>query len=408
MKAIIHGKLVFPEEIREGILLTEGDRILRILAADREDLIPAGADTVDAQGLFVGPGFIDEHLHGYSQYGEDFDILRDLESVAKAHLKHGTTTMTPSPSYSLRLGGYLDVIRQAKELMRQNEEARADGKAGTAGRNTVAGIHLEGPYINPHMGAGRKFAWKYSDEVFEQLFAEADGCVLHCTYAPEMPWAENVERILQKHGVVMDIGHTDAGPADMERAVAAGVSIVTHLFDGMGNYRGMHASDFTGDPQDCVSDVALGIPGLYYELICDSRGAHVTKHSRRLARRAAGEDHIILISDATCWNRRDIDPADFPEDDLRSAVDLNVTNAGVLFGSRLTVSQCAKNYRASTGAGIREAFKAASTNAAKALGLYGRVGSLEAGKQADLVFVDEDFTVKKVMFAGELLPEVRE
>lgn len=392
MKAVINGKLVFPEEIREGILLTEGDKILRVLTEDSAALIPEGAEIIDARGLFVGPGFLDEHVHGYSQYGEDFDILRDLKSVAEAHRKHGTTTMTPSPSYSLRLGGYLDVIRQAKELI---------------GNSGIAGIHLEGPYINPHMGAGRKFAWKYSDEVFERLFEEAEGHVLHCTYAPEMPWARSVERILQKYGVVMDIGHTEAGPEDIERAVAAGATIVTHLFDGTGNRQGMHAFDFTGDAQDGVSGVTLGIPGLYYELICDSRGAHVTKYSQRLARRVAGEDRIILISDATCWNRRDVDPSAYPEDDLRSAADLNVTGAGVLFGSRLTVSQCAKNYRLATGAGIRETFKAASTNAARALGLFGKVGSLEAGKQADLVFVDEDFTVENVMFAGELLPEVR-
>ncbi len=408
MKAIIHGKLVFPEEIREGILLTEGDKILRVLQKDRADLIPAGAEIIDAQGLYVGPGFIDEHVHGYSRGGEDFDILRDLRSVAAAHLKHGTTTITPSPSYSLRLGGYLDVIRQAKELYRENEAASLRGETGPQQRNSIAGIHLEGPFINPHMGAGRKFAWKYSDEVFEQLFEEACGLVRHCTYAPEMPWAGDVERILQKHGVVMDIGHTDAGPADIERAVEAGVTIVTHLFDGMGNYQGMHAFDFTGDPQDCVSDVVLGIPGLYYELVCDSRGAHVTKHSQRLARRVAGEDRIILVSDCTCWNRRDVDPSAYPPEDLRSAEDLNVTGAGVLFGSRLTVSECAKNYRAATGAGVRETFKAASTNAAKALGLYGRVGSIEAGKQADLVFVDEDFNVKRVIFAGAMLPEAKE
>lgn len=392
MKAVINGKLVFPEEIREGTLLMEGDRITGILPAG--SALPEQAETVDAAGLFVGPGLVDEHVHGYSRYGEDFDILRDLEQVALAHLKHGTTTMTPSPSYSLRMDGYLDVIGQAVRLIER-------------GGSTVAGIHLEGPYINPHMGAGRKYAWKYDDERFERLFTEAKGHVLHCTYAPEMPWAEQVERMIRRYGAVMDIGHTEAGPEDIARSASAGLSIITHLFDGMGNYRGMHAFDFTGDPQDCVSDIVLGIPGLYYELICDSRYAHTTASSQKLAYRVAGEDHIILVSDCTCYNRRDFDPAEFPEEDLRSAPDLNINHNGDLFGSRLTVRECAANFKKTLGIGIRETFLCASTNAARALGLYDRIGSIHPGKRADLVFTDEAFTLKQVIFGGSVLPEIR-
>lgn len=392
---ITNAKLVFPGEVREGTLLLEGDRIKEVRSGAGASLsdLPEGAEIIDAGGLYVGPGLIDEHVHGYSAYGEDFDIIHDVKAVAEAHLKHGTTTLTPSPSYSLRLGSYLDVISQVKALLKE-------------GNTSVAGVHLEGPYINPHMGAGRKYAWKYSDEVFERLFTEAEGCVLHCTYAPEMPWAPSVEKILQKYGTVMDIGHTQAGPGEIHRAVEAGVSIVTHLFDGTGHWQGMHAFDFTGDPQDCVSDVVLSIPGLYYELICDSRYAHTTKTSRQLAWRVAGEDHIILISDCTCYNRRDFDPADFPPEDLRSATDLNVNHDGNLFGSRLTVAQCAANFKKTTGIDVRQTFLCASTNAARALHLEDR-GELAPGKLADLVFVDEDFIVKEVIFRGSQLSEVR-
>lgn len=392
MKAVINGKLVFPEEIREGTLTIAEDRITGILPAG--SALPAEAEIIDAEGLFVGPGLVDEHVHGYSRYGENFDILHDLNGAAQAHLKHGTTAMTPSPSYSLRLDGYLNIIAQAVGLIER-------------GNSPVAGIHLEGPYINPHMGAGRKYAWKYSDEIFEKLFTAAGGHVLHCTYAPEMPWAPAVEQMIRRFGAVMDIGHTEAGPEDIARSAEAGLSIVTHLFDGMGNSRGMHAFDFTGDPQDCVSDIVLGIPGLYYELICDSRYAHTTASSQKLAYRVAGEDHIILVSDCTCYNRRDLDPSEFPEEDLRSARDLNINQSGALFGSRLTVRECAMNFKKTTGIGIRETFKCASTNAAKALHLYGRIGSVHPGKRADLVFTDEEFVLKKVIFGGNVLPEIR-
>ena len=400
MKAVINGKLVFPEEIREGTLLLEGETIREVrpaaagTGAAQAAELPPGTEIIDAGGLYVGPGLIDEHVHGYSAYGEDFDIIRNVKSVAEAHLKHGTTTLIPSPSYSLRLGAYLEVIRQVKELLAE-------------GGSSVAGVHLEGPYINPHMGAGRKYAWKYSDEIFEKLFAEAGGCVTHCTYAPEMPWAVQVEAMLKKYGVTMAVGHTQAGPEDIRRAVDAGARIVTHLFDGTGHWQGVHAFDFTGDPQDCVSDIVLSIPAFYYELICDSRYAHTTKTSQQLAWRVAGEKKIILISDCTCYNRRDFDPADFPPEDLRSATDLNINHEGSLFGSRLTVAQCAVNFRKSTGADIRQTFRCASTNAAEALGLDGTVGSVLPGRRADLVFADADFRIKRVLFRGEMLPEVR-
>ena len=390
MKAIINGKIVLPERIIDGTVLTDGEMITAV----GDVAVPDDAEVIDAGGLYVGPGLIDQHVHGYHQFGEGFDIIDNTRAVADAHLKHGVTSITPSPSYSLRMERYLEIIRQCNEAIEE-------------GHNSIVGIHLEGPYINPRMGAGRKYAWKYSDEAFTRLFEESRGNVRHCTYAPEMPFAENVEDIINRYGAVMDIGHTMADPESIYRSARKGLKIVTHLFDATGNWQGIHASDMTGDPQDGVSYVTLGIPDLYYEIISDSRGIHVTAPSQRLALKCAGEDRIILVSDCTYHKRADQNPEEYPDSDLRSAQDINVSREGRLFGSRLTVADCAANFMKATGADIRVVFKCAASNSACALGLDDRIGSIAPGKKANIVFADETFKIKTVIFEGERIPEVR-
>lgn len=375
MKAVINAKLVFPDKVTEGSLLIEGEHI----TAAGNINVPDDAEIIDAGGLFVGPGLIDEHVHGFHKNGEGHDIIDDVEGTARAHLMCGTTSILPSPSYSLRMERFLSIIDQCNTLIEK-------------GDSSVIGIHLEGPYINYRMGAGRKYAWKYSDEAFERLFLAGGKNVLMCTYAPEMDYAEAVEDMIKKYDVVPAIGHTMADPASIYRAADNGLKIITHLFDATGNYKGIKAFDMTGDPQDGVSYVALSIPGLYYEIISDRDCIHVTAPSQRLALRCAGEDHIILVSDCTFHKRA--------EDNGR---DVNINESGSLFGSKLTAADCAKNFKRVTGIDVRQTFKCASTNAAKALRIFDRVGSIDEGKLANLVFVDEDFDVKHIVFRGNLL-----
>ncbi len=389
MKAIINGKLVFPDRICEGVLLIDNGKII---ASGENVVVPEGAEIIDAKGLYVGPGLLDQHLHGYSSCGERIDVIHDTKGVAERHLKHGTTTITPSVAYSCTKEDALKIIEQCVELSEDRN-------------STVAGIHFEGPFINASKGANSHLAWEYSDEVCDMVFSAAKGHALHCTYAPEMPWAQRVEDMLEKYGIRAAIGHTTSDPENIYRAVKKGATIVTHLFDAMGNYRD-NPAETTGDPQDCVSDIVLSIPGLYYELICDSRCVHVTAVSQRQTLRAGGEDYVICLSDCT-GRAAVLNRGDFPPEDPRSAEDLNWNLLGQLSGSSLTTAMSVKNFKRTTGCDIRVAFKCGSTNSAKALGLYDRVGSIEGGRDANIIFVDEDFNVKEVYFLGEKVEDIR-
>ena len=390
MKAIINGKLVFPDRIEDGVVLIEKDKII---ASGKNVAVPSSAEIIDAKGLYVGPGLFDQHLHGYSSCGERIDVIHDTKGVAERHLKHGTTTMTPSVAYSCNMEDSLKIVEQCVELSEDRN-------------STVAGIHFEGPYINATKGANSHLAWKYSDEASDILFSAAKGHALHCTYAPEMPWAEKVEEYIEKYNMIPDIGHTSADPDSIYRAVDKGARIVTHLYDAMGNCRD-DAALVTGDPQDCVSDIVLSIPGLYYELICDSRAIHVTEVSQRQTLRAGGEDYVICISDCT-GRAAVLNRGDFPPEDPRSAEDLNWNLLGQLSGSSLTAAMSVQNFMRSTGCDIRVAFKCGATNSAKALGLFDTLGSIDAGKDANIIFVDEDFKVHDVYFLGERVEDVRQ
>jgi N-acetylglucosamine-6-phosphate deacetylase len=237
-------------------------------------------------------------------------------------------------------------------------------------------------------------------EAYEELFDEARGIIRQCAYAPERPGAPDIEEFedfLSKRGITMAVGHTEMSPPELNRAVSKGASIVTHLFDAMGCWRGNESISCTGVIQETAAEVALAKKGLYYELICDSLGVHVKPANLRLAYRAAGIDNLIIITDSTIQEHR---PEDYPPWDMRSAKDLNFNHLQQLSGSRLTMEMSAQNFRRFTGASVAEVFAAASRNPAKAVGIYDKVGSLEAGKEANFIFCDENIAVRSIYLRG--------
>ena len=387
MKAIINGKLVFPERIIEGNILIEDEKIV---AAGRFD-VPEDAEIIDAKGLYVGPGLIDQHSHGYQQVYEAHSAKTEPREAALGHLKHGTTSYMPSSSYGESMEKHLKMIERCKDAIDNDPDT------------SIIGIHLEGPFINRGYGSLSDTIMDYSDEAAEMIYSAAEGYALQCTYAPENPYGPNVEACLRKHHILPAIGHSDASPSDVERAVAYGAKIITHTFDATGNFMGIiESAKLTQHPQQCLSDICLSIPGLYYELICDQNGMHVTDTNINLAYRAAGEDHIILITDAV------VELSDGMGKNADPNADVSYDRRGILTGSRLTLAKAVRNFRKATGADIRISFKCASTNSAKALGLDDKIGSIEAGKFANIIFVDEDFHVKKVIFKGKEISEIRD
>ena len=386
MKAFVNAKLVFPDKIQEGTILVENGKIL----ASGDVLVPQNAEVIDLKGQYVGPGLFDIHNHGYMKVrtGEAYMATDAVADMARCHLRSGTTSITPSLAFSNTFEQYESCVAGCKKAMAE-------------GNTTIVGIHYEGPFINTKYGAKSTLGWTYSKELCQKILDMGGDDILHCTYAPEMDFAEELEDELARRGIVMDLGHTAMTAEHCQRAVSKGAKNVTHLFDAMGCHKDPPGSLAI---QESSSLAALATPGLYYELICDSRGVHVKPHAMRLALRTAGEDAIILVSDATAWATYH-DPSKYPPEDWRSAEDLNCNDWGQLSGSRLRLSDSCRNFMHYTGVDVRVAFKCASTNPAKLLNLDHKIGSILPGRDANLLVVDENFKVQDVYFRGELVQE---
>ena len=384
MRAIVHAKVVLPDRVLEnGTVLINGQKI-QAVGTDIE--LPAGTEVVDAAGCYVGPGFVDIHIHGSGIEKKRWPD--DPESVAQYHLRHGTTAINACLGYSTPKQ---ELIAQTKMIQSLIDSGKLP---------SVYGVGFEGPYINPHEGANTEKNDRCGpdEDEYTQLYEACRGHVLQWMYAPEMDRDGRFGDFLRDHNVVTAVGHTEASPAQIRAAVDKGATIATHLFDAMGCWRGTDSINETGIIQDTAADGCLICPELTYEIIPDSRGVHVKPANMKLTYMLAGPHRVAIITDCTTIN---YDPADYPPEDKHSAPDLNYNENGELSGSVLTMDRAFRNFMKHTGSSVIDTFLMAATTPAKAVRIDRVTGSVVPGKYADLVIMDSEFNLKQTIFHGE-------
>ena len=380
MVCIHNAKVVLETGILwDGVVLLEGDRI--VAAGERRDVeIPAGCEMIDAEGAYVGPGFVDIHVHGGNGHMFDAEPLQ----AAEHFLKNGETTILATLYYNLSKEGFLDSIKKVQEAM-------AAGGAGSA----IAGIYMEGPYMNPKFGAmPERNKWKgaIAEEAYEEVVDTVGTDAYVWSVAPER---EGIEEFVKYAGkvnphAVFAVGHSEATPAQVRKMKRYGLRIQTHCMDATGNYSEWVGTRGAGPDEACLTD-----PDMYAELICDSGAVHVNKDLINLIVRTKGVDKVILITDSFV--------SDLPAPEkLKHITDLIFDENCWLSGSKLTMNVACRNIMSHTNCGIAQAFLMASRNPARAIGLEDEIGTIEAGKRADLVFVDDVFNVKKVILGGKV------
>lgn len=384
MKAIIHAKAVTPGGILDDavILVKNGD----ILAVGKDLDIPADARILDAEGMWVGPGFVDIHLHGDGTDARWED--ENCRQVAAYHLRHGSTTMIAYLPYTLPKTELLEATLRVQKLLDEGEMPN------------VWAVGFEGPFINPKQGASSEKCGRTGTdpEEYIPLYEACHGKIGQWMYAPEMDVNGQFGDFLRRKGVTAAIGHTQASPAQIRDAVDRGATLVTHLFDAMGCHLGNESVNVTGIIQETAADGCLVCPELTYEIIPDSLGIHVKPTNMKFVYQFAGPRRICIITDCTECN---YDPADYPKEHFRSTVDLNFNEAHELSGSRLTMDQAFRNFGKHTGAGIEDLFLMAATTPANKIGIGHLTGTLTPGKWANMVFLDQNLQLKKVILRGE-------
>ncbi|MFE4454882.1 N-acetylglucosamine-6-phosphate deacetylase [Streptomyces sp. NPDC056796] len=359
--------------VENGRVIIEGTRIAGSTSEDTR--------TVDLSGHWVVPGFVDIHNHGGGGASFATGTAEDVLAGARAHRAHGTTTVVAST-----VTGEMDFLaRQAgmlSELVEQGE---------------LAGIHFEGPFISPcRKGAHSEELLRDPDpSEVRKLLEAARGTARMVTLATELPGGIDSVRLLAEHGVIAAVGHTDATYEQTVEAIDAGATVATHLYNAMPAI-GHRAP---GPVAALLEDERVTV-----ELIND--GTHLHPAALELAYHHAGSDRVALITDAMDAagagdGRYQLGPLAV---EVRDGV-ARLVEGGSIAGSTLTLDTAFRRAVTVDRIPVEDVVRSISANPARLLGLYDRVGSLDPGKDADLVVLDADFTLKGVMRRGEWIVE---
>lgn len=359
----------------DGAILIEDEKIVQVgYEREMKDII--GAELIDARGAYVGPGFVDIHVHG----GGGFDTCMDAPKAAEFFLGHGETSILATPDYSLNFKELMEAIYMAKDGMKLVR--------------TIKGLYLEGPFTNPMYGAcADQNPWRRTIAA-EEFCALVDAAGLDAkvwTIAPErgdvMPFLEYARKVNPE--VVFALGHSEATPMQIRALGKYRPKIQTHSMNATGRIEVPGGTRGYGPDEYCLKE-----DDMYAELISDSCGIHVHPEMQQLLLHSKGFQRIILITDST----NDNEPV--PEQ-FKHVKDLNFDHNGGLSGSKLTMDLACKNIMMHTNCGIAQAFIMASTTPARVLGMDNEIGSIEIGKQADLVFVNDRFEIQRVVCSGK-------
>lgn len=382
--AIIRGKLITPDQvISEGDILIQSGRINE-LGDSGTIQIPADLLTIDAKGMMVVPGFIDAHTHG--AIGHDYmDSTPDeIREMLRWVVSTGVTTLLPT----LASAPFMEQI----EMITRLREVIESQKAGEA---TIAGIHLEGPYISlEKRGAQPEKAIRAPsiDEMSELIEVSGNNIRL-VTLAPELKGAIELIEFLVNKGIIVSAGHSNANVDQMREAEKAGLTRGAHLYNGM--------SAFTHRNPGIVGAI-LTSDKIYAELTVD--GIHVDPVAAEVALRAKGSDKVTLVTDS--MQATGLGDGMYLRPGNRKVIVENGAarlESGNLAGSILTMDRAVRNAVNMLHLSLPAAVSMASQVAATSLGLGEHKGRLDRGMDADVVLLRQDLEVDTAIVMGDVV-----
>jgi N-acetylglucosamine-6-phosphate deacetylase len=355
--------------VKDGQLTVDGTRIT--------GTTPGNAQVINVKDHWLVPGFVDLHNHGGGGASFTSGTVEEVLRGVHTHRLHGTTTLVAST-----VTGDMDFLAQRAGLLSELAE-----------QGEIAGIHFEGPFISPcRKGAHSEALLRDPDPAeVRKLVDAARGRATMVTLATELPGGIDSVRLLAEHGVIAAIGHTDATYEQTVEAIEAGATVATHLFNAMPTLG--HRDP--GPVAALLEDERITV-----ELIND--GTHLHPAALELAFHHAGADRVAFITDA-------MDAAGFGDGRyMLGPLEVEVADGvarlvqgGSIAGSTLTLDRAFQRAVTVDRLPVEDVVAALSANPARLLGRYDTIGSLEPGKDADLVLLDADFALKGVMRRGE-------
>ena len=376
MKAIVNGKIILEDKIIEGYALLLSDVIEAVIPKDK---LPENAEIIDAKGGYIAPGLIDLHIHGY--LGRDVcDGDEDsMKTISKGLLANGVTGYLPTT-----MTVDMKVIRKSLEVCRSlmNESKSWDGSA-------ILGVHAEGPFISE----GKKGAQdaKYILKPDASFVKEYSDVIKIITLAPETDEKDfsAIREICKDTDVTVSMGHTSADYDTAMASTRAGVRHATHLFNAM-TPLAHRAPGVVGAALN--SDVSC-------ELIVDT--FHVSAALYDMLFKLKGRK-LCFITD--CLPAGGLPYGEYTLGGAKIVYRDIVCRLedGTVAGSVLHLNEGVWNAFTNSSIPLHECVNCASLNPATVLGIADRKGSIEVGKDADVIITDGNFKVMKTIIAGEV------
>jgi len=371
------GDVVTPQGLQRGIDVRLDDGSISRVGPG---LSSADARVIEARGLVVAPGLIDIHVHGAGGAMCESGDATQVETISATLARCGVTGFLPT------------IATLPPEALRRAVRAVAD-TAGHESGARILGIHLEGPYLNPHCAGAQSVAAMRppSIEEFDALYELSGGLIRLVTVAPEIDGCLPFIRAVRARGVIVAAGHSNATQAEMEMAIAAGVTHVTHLFNAM---RPLHHRE------PGILGVALANDRLSAELIGD--GQHVSEAAVDIALRCKPAANLVLVSDAVgALGCPDGDCELFGVQCRITAGTVRFKSTGQLAGSCMALDGAVRNLRRwRPQLALHDLLHMASWAPAKVVGLDRQRGSIEPGKEADLVLLNSGLEVDLTFSRG--------
>lgn len=385
---IYNGIILTPHRlIKGGCVLIAAGKIVEV-SADNIDF--EGAELIDAKGMYISPGFIDIHVHGGG--GHDFmdNTLEAFLGIAETHAKYGTTAMTPTTLSCEKadLLKTLDLYTEADQL-------------NTAGARFI-GMHIEGPYFSM-LQKGAQDPRYIRDPVVEEYeeILSYSSIIKRWSAAPELKGALEFGDFLRNKGVLAAIAHTDAIYEEVLAAYERGFTHATHFYSCMSGVSRRNAYRYAG-----VVESAYLLDGMSVEIIAD--GVHLPPALLKLVYKIKGAEKTALITDAMRAAGMPPGPSILGSlrDGLPVIVEDNVaklTDRSAFAGSVATADRLVRNMVTLADVPLLEAVKMISATPAEIMKVDAFTGSLQTGKDADVVIFDQDIEIFTTMVKGKVV-----
>lgn len=369
-----------------SVIVSDDGRLLYVGEASRAP--QSNGECIDAKDKIIAPGFIDIHVHGGKGVAFGMgDLAEGLSTYSKRVVSSGVT-------------GFLCTITgpNADAIYQLIESYVPLFEKGVSGADAL-GFHLEGPFLNPQKKGAFNPSWLRMPDVAEaeNYLKLGKGWVKQMTLAPELPLATEIAAYYRKAGVVTALGHSNTDYDTASAALRGDFTHVTHTFNAQSNFS-HRAPGVMGAVM--ASDRITG------ELIGD--GVHAHPAAMKILFRCLGSDRICLITDAI--------PGAGLEDGEYNLIGQHVTvlngkatlDDGTIAGSTAQLNQCVNNMHNWTEANLAESVQMASLIPARTIGLENELGSLEEGKQANLIVIDKEVNVYLTMVRGKIVHNLLE